>query len=257
MGRVTTHEHLEELLGAYALDALEPDESALVGRHLAACPRCRAEVAEHREVAGLLGYVGEEAPTAVWERIAANLEDAPPAVQLDRVPGTAPVLSIGSRRRRSGGRVLVAAAAAVAAAVISVLGVQVANLDHRTSDLLHSAVPTMTSVRAALAEPGSRQVALAAPVGGPPLVSAVIEPDGSGYVYGSNLRALPPAETYQLWGVVGTKRISYGVLGAAPGIQEFRVAGSVNALAITAEVASGVAVSSKAPVALGPVRSTT
>ncbi|HWG74206.1 MAG TPA: anti-sigma factor [Acidimicrobiales bacterium] len=257
MGRVTTHAHLEELLGAYALDALEPDESALLGRHLAACPRCRAEVAEHREVAGLLGYVGGEAPGEVWERIAANLEDAPPAVQLDRVPGTAPVVSIASARRRTGGRVVVAVGAAVAAGVIAILGVQVANLDHRTNDLLHSAVPTMTSVRAALAEHGALHVALQAPTGGPPLASAVIEPDGSGYLYGSNLRALPPSETYQLWGLVGSQRISYGVLGASPGIQEFRAGGRVDALAITSEVASGGAASSKAPVAIGPLPSTT
>ena len=254
MGRVATHEDLEELLGAYALDALEPEESALVTWHLAACPRCRAEVAEHREVAGLLGSVGQEAPRGLWERIAANLEDPPRAVRLDRVPGTASIVPLGAGRRRTRGRLLVAAAGAVAAAVIALLGIEVANLDHRSTPQI--AAPSMTAVRAALAEHGSRQVSLVSPAGGRPLLSAVIEPDGSGYLYGANLRPLPASETYQLWGVVGDHRISYGVLGAAPGIQEFRAGDGVKVLAVTAEVAGGVSISSKPPVALGPVPST-
>ena len=46
-----THEDIQELLGAYALHAVDPDEAELVERHLETCPRCRAEVEGHREVA--------------------------------------------------------------------------------------------------------------------------------------------------------------------------------------------------------------
>jgi anti-sigma factor RsiW len=69
-----THEEAVELLGAYALDALDPDEAALVEEHLNQCPRCRAEVARHHEVAGLLANSGAEAPAEVWDRIAGRLE---------------------------------------------------------------------------------------------------------------------------------------------------------------------------------------
>jgi anti-sigma factor RsiW len=112
-----THEEAAELLGAYALDALDPDEAALVEEHLDQCPRCRAEVARHHEVAGLLANSGAEAPAEVWDRIAGRLEtpdrsdraDLPDgarepeeperpewerlAARLDRPPGTPDVLA--------------------------------------------------------------------------------------------------------------------------------------------------------------------
>lgn len=49
-----THEEVTELLGAYALDAVDEDERALVEEHLGLCARCRAEVQAHRETATLL-----------------------------------------------------------------------------------------------------------------------------------------------------------------------------------------------------------
>jgi anti-sigma factor RsiW len=52
---------IKELLGAYALDALEPDERAMVEAHLRTCVRCSVEVARHHEVAGLLANPGGDA----------------------------------------------------------------------------------------------------------------------------------------------------------------------------------------------------
>src|ERR1700727_2602092 len=90
MERLTDHEDIEELLGAYALDAVEPDEVEMIERHLEVCPRCRAEVAEHREVTGLLGYVGYEAPAGVWDRISASMQEPPPAMRLARMDAPPP-----------------------------------------------------------------------------------------------------------------------------------------------------------------------
>src|SRR5690606_35755181 len=59
---VSDVDEFTELLGAYALDAVEPDEREAVERHLADCPRCRSEVAEHREVAAYLAHAGTDAP---------------------------------------------------------------------------------------------------------------------------------------------------------------------------------------------------
>ncbi len=86
MERLTAHSELQDLLGAYALDALDPDEAELVERHLPTCPRCRNELADHREVAGLLGYAGGTAPGGVRDRIIASLEEPPPALRLTRIP---------------------------------------------------------------------------------------------------------------------------------------------------------------------------
>ena len=77
-----THEEIGELLGAYALHATEPDEVAIIEAHLAECPKCRAEVAAHLEVATLLGNSGGDAPDGLWDRIADTLEEAPPPLRL-------------------------------------------------------------------------------------------------------------------------------------------------------------------------------
>jgi anti-sigma factor RsiW len=90
--RLTAHENLQELLGAYALDAVEPDEVAAIERHLPTCPRCRTELADHREVAALLGYAGGAAPDGVWDRIIASLEEPPPAMRLTTTPIATPQL---------------------------------------------------------------------------------------------------------------------------------------------------------------------
>lgn len=63
---------IEELLSAYALDALDEGEAALVESHLFAeggCPRCRRSLAELQRVAALLGEsVSQQAPPASLQR---------------------------------------------------------------------------------------------------------------------------------------------------------------------------------------------
>jgi anti-sigma-K factor RskA len=66
---------------------------------------------------------------------------------------------------------------------------------------------------------------------------------------------LPTDRTYQLWGVIGGKTISLGLLGPDPSVVPFSVAGdgSVQAFAITAEHAGGVVQSTNQPVVSGEV----
>jgi len=51
---MSTHQQVVEILGAYALDALEPDEADMVQAHVADCPICQAELASFAQVAGRL-----------------------------------------------------------------------------------------------------------------------------------------------------------------------------------------------------------
>ncbi len=76
------HAELQSLLGAFAIDGVDHDEADAVHSHLAECPRCRAEVAEHRETAAMLASVGAAAPDRLWGRIASALEEPPPPMQL-------------------------------------------------------------------------------------------------------------------------------------------------------------------------------
>jgi hypothetical protein len=269
MKPLTTHEELEDLVGAYALDAVDRDEAEALEAHIATCPRCSAELAAYREVTGLFAYSGQEAPDGLWDRIAARMQDSPPELRLDRIRPrmVTPPEATAERRalfdqpegqidelaaRRRGLRWRwVAPVAAAAAITIAVLGIQVAK---SPSSSVSASGPTMTQVRQALAEPGSRKVTMTGPDGSKVSLDAVITAKGVGYVYGEkDLAALPDDRTYQLWGVVGHAAVSYGLLGASPHIVEFDAGRGVSALAVTAEVASGVVVSHNQAKAVGTV----
>ena len=242
-----THQEIQELLGVYALDAVEPEEADLIEVHLRECPRCRAEVAAHRETAAVLAHSGSSAPPGVWERIAGSLEEeAPPQLDMAKVVALKP-------RRRSIPLPIAAAVAAVAAAVIAVLGVQVDHLDDRT-DTLEAALGSKgldQAVQVALFDEGARRVDLRS-TDGVTLAQAVVRENGEAYFVPQALPALSTEETYQLWAIIDEQAVSVGVLGPHPGVSAFKVAGSgVTVLAVTTEEAGGVVSSSKTPLMIG------
>lgn len=249
-----THDDIEELLGAYALDAVDGTEAEAVELHLRECVRCREEVAAHREVATLLAHSGGDAPAGLWERIAGELDSpAPPALLRlpDRAGGGGVDGGVAGPRRRDRWAM---PALAVAAAVIAVLGFQVVRLDSRV-DRLPAAVETRTvesAARAALLDPDSIRIRLASTAGGPS-ADAVVLPDGHGYLIMKDQQALPYDRTYQLWGVTPGGTVSLGVMGAAPNVVPFAAAGDLKALAVTVERAGGVVSSDQEPVLLGSV----
>jgi anti-sigma factor RsiW len=226
---------IEELLGAYALDALEPDERAIVDQHLSSCPRCRAELAEHLEVAALLGNTGAPAPDDLWSRISESLEEPPPALRLALAPttaasaaaiasssaeggtGAAPVIDLASRTRRLN-RVLVGAVAA-AVVVIAALGAQVVHQERRIDDMASaiSAQGLQGDVVRAMADPDSHKMNLVSPSGEPMSAAAVMTGSGTGYFVATSMPALPEDQTYQLWGIMADGQVvSLGVLGHEP-----------------------------------------
>jgi anti-sigma factor RsiW len=247
-----THDEIGELLGAYALHAVEPAEAELIEAHLATCPKCRAEVAAHGEVATLLGNSGGDAPEGLWDRIASTLEEAPPPLRLAVSDGSAPVPR-ASRWRARGGRVVVAAMGAAAALVIGVLGVKVVDQGDQLAQV-EDALGDDAMLRAAniaLADPRATRTVLVSPDGSL-RAAAVLLPDGTGYLMTDDLPILDPARTYQLWGQTGGGMVSVGLLGAQPdGVVAFRVSGDVAALAITDEIAAGVPQPTAAPILLG------
>jgi anti-sigma factor RsiW len=265
------HHEIEELLGVYALDAVDPETARLVERHLETCVRCSVEVAQHHEVAGLLANSGGESPPELWDTIAGRLDrSAPPswerlAAQLEDgvgrperlAGGDAPVVPGPSRRRApslvAAGAVVVAAAAAVVAIV---LGVQVNHLDRQVSSL-QSTSALVKAERSAMAARSTRMIELTAPAGtpSPSHVLVVLAASGTGFVQVRELPALPTDRTYQLWGVVGGQTISLGLLGPDPIIVPFSVAGRapVRAFAITDEHSGGVVQTTRQPVVAGQV----
>jgi anti-sigma-K factor RskA len=132
-----------------------------------------------------------------------------------------------------------AAVAVAAAAVAAVLGIGLVRADNRVSTLQAAGQPS--AVAAALGTPGHRIVDLEDPRTHARMAQFVVVPDGRGYLVSSSLPALASSKTYQLWGIVGNRPISLGLLGNAPRQAIFTVAGAMrpSSLAVTAEPAGG------------------
>ncbi|HVF13781.1 MAG TPA: anti-sigma factor [Acidimicrobiales bacterium] len=275
MAHELTHEDASELLGVYALDALDADEREAVESHLADCGFCRAEVLEHVEVAGLLSSGIAGAPSSVWDRISGELQGTPPPLNLAPMQAARPDLSHPSaglgqppipptdelserreRRRGAGVRIgALVAAASVAAAVIGVLGIRVVEDGRRMGDIAIGAhgEELARTIDAAKADPEVVKVELRS-TDGALVADAFMLPDGRGYLAEDNLPVLDPDRNYQLWAVVANERISVGVLGSDPEQSAFMANGPVAALAITEEDAGGVVVSRELPLVVGVVR---
>jgi anti-sigma factor RsiW len=102
---MTAHE-IHALSGAYAVDALDPEERARFEEHLAHCAECQAEVAGLQEAAALFPEISAtEPPADLRERVLAEIATVRP------LP---PVTEQVTRRRPRWVNAVAAAAAAVA-----------------------------------------------------------------------------------------------------------------------------------------------
>jgi len=72
------HETIAGLIPAYALGAIDPDESQVVEAHLRSCPLCRALLVEHRNLADdlLFAMPPISAPVGLTERMQRRLASA-------------------------------------------------------------------------------------------------------------------------------------------------------------------------------------
>jgi anti-sigma factor RsiW len=240
-----SHDDIQELLGAYALHAVDADEAEVVERHLDECPRCRAEVAGHRDVAARLGNTGGLAPEGLWDRIASHLEEVPPPMRLHLPDAAGTVIPLAPRRRAVVSRVAAVALSAAAVLAIGVLGAQVVRQQDRL-DRFEAALSDGSAL-----DPNASQAALESP-DGDVTGSAVLLTNGTGYLMVDDLPALDGDRTYQLWGLTDAGLISLGLLGSEPGaIVPFQAGDGIDALAITAEASGGVVQSDNPAVVAG------
>lgn len=274
-----SHREIEALLGAYALDSVDGDEREVIELHLRECPRCRAEVAEHREVAALLAHSGTSAPDDVWDRILGELEPPPPALRMSMIPpavlggeasgepradadadanageAAAPV-SLAARRQAVRTRVL-AVVLAAAAVIVIVLGVVTIRQSQRL-DQMDTALRNVTLGRLAsqaLTDPRSSSGKLTTD-DGRLAASVVVTGKGEGYLLASRLPQLAKERTYQLWGNVRGSLISLGVFDGRTDVVAFRLGANVKQLkgfAVTEEAAPGVSVARNRPVLQGVI----
>jgi len=211
-GRGYTHEELELLVSAYALDALEPDEAAAVAEHLEQCEGCRAAFDAALETAALLALHadGAEPPVELRERILTAARATPqeavvaaapaaPALAEAPEPAVAPAAAAPPERRRKRFREVFtpsrnfAAAFAIAAGLLGVLYLS----ERNTNDQLRSERDASALVGQVLAAPGAHVVALTGPggsTGGAVLVSDQHKP-----VVVADLLPAPPGKIWEVW----------------------------------------------------------
>lgn len=245
-----THDEIHELLGVYALDAVDPDEAVAIASHVESCADCRAELDGYRETLGVLGVTTTQPPEGVWEGIQSQLGTAPAAP---------PITSLGEVRRARRPRprrwLLAVAAIVVLLAGVATLAVLAANQQSRITNINHQldALDANQTVarRAAVAAsaPDARRVALRSHAGGE-LAAMVLLPDGTAYLVPTRgMGTIDTAHTYQIWGITGTQPVSLGVVGNQPAITELHIPHQFDQLAVTVERSPGAKAPTTAPIA--------
>lgn len=251
-----------ELLGAYALDAVDDDERAAIDELLDTDADARAELARFREATDRLAGPDVAPPPGLWEGLAARLgEDGPTALgresppvvvddEHDRDDDTGPVDGPGTGAQddrsnvtqfpaaspfpgRPGRKPFPTLAAAAAVVVIALVGAAVVLL---RDDAAPATIDQLA--QSALADGDHEVVDLV--VDDRLIAQIAFDASGAGYFVGGELEPLAADRTYQLWGVEGEQVISLGVLGSEPSAFAFHSDGAVDAFVLTDERAGGV-----------------
>lgn len=260
MARELTPSELDELLGAFALDAVDGDERVQVEEYLTRSVEAQNEVAELREVAAMLAYSdGGAAPEGLWSRIEGALGAEPPGLVLpidrarsERVRrGATGRRGIGRRSIGTRGAVALAGAAVAAALVVGiVVNVEMSRQDERLDQMAASVERDgmRRAAMAAMADPRGRMLQLE-PVEGAGTATVVMMPDGEGFLMAHDVPRLAKGRTYQLWAMTGDANapalVSAGVLGRGPEVVAFRAPASAHGFVVTAEADPGVTSSSE------------
>jgi anti-sigma-K factor RskA len=221
-------DELRDLLGAYALDALDADEHARVEEYVLHDPDARAELHQLEHAVAWLGHASPRPSDAAWEAVRVEMDRD---LVADRGADPAPVVDLAARRARPRWQQITALAAAVA--LVVALGVG------------------MVSVFSSDGGSGTTTVALAAP-DGRVAVTARMHDDGTGTIVRSSLPVAPAGHEYQLWSQAKptASMRSAGLLGPNPDGEHIRVPAHAHRIAISVEPTGGSRAPTTAPVAV-------
>jgi anti-sigma factor RsiW len=191
---VMADDHL--LVGAYALDALDPAERRAFEAHLERCAACRTEVSELTGTAALLA-VAVPAPVGepLFDRVMDEVRTTPQLSPLLAVPGHGATAEAPRPRRRLPGNQprwwLGAAAVIIFALVVGTTVTRLAREHARDADLA-----------AIIDDPAGQHHELRGDRPGRVLVH--LQPDtGRAAVEAHGVPALDPSKTYELWFMAG------------------------------------------------------
>lgn len=256
---VTTDVH--ELVGAYALDALDDEERRFFERHLDDCGDCRVEVDEFQATGALLGTAADdEPPPAMRDRVLAAVAATPqaapereplgqqrgpvPLPPQEPAPSSAPVHELHGTRERL--RQLLPAVAAVI--VLGVAGVTVVVTQTGTEPVADD------QLAEAVAAPDARFVDLAAPDGA---TARLVWSDerGGGVFVTEGLQGAPQGHAYALWVIEAETPVLLGMFqpdeqGHATHSIDGQPPGGLT-VAVTVEVEDGVESPTTDPIIVG------
>jgi anti-sigma-K factor RskA len=183
------------LAGAYALNALPPDEAAAFRTHLAECAPCRLEVAEFQATAAQLAVaVAEQPPAALGERVmnvVRQTRQAPPLTHGRPTQTMGSALTDEAHHRRPKSWMF-----AAAAAVLFVLGLGVLVL---RPALDHSPVTEADNHMMAVMHAPDARTSTAEVDGGGSITVISSRKMAAAVVMGERLPQLDRDHDYQLW----------------------------------------------------------
>lgn len=245
---------IHTLTGAYAVDALPPDERDRFEEHLAACEPCRLEVRELQATAARLGSAGPAEPPpalkgAVMDEIRRTRQEPPLTL-----PGPADTEQRTSPSPPSPWyQQVLAPAAAILVLVVIGLTAVIANLNGRLDELEARAVP----VADVLTAPDAITVAQAGP-GGSQMRLVASPTRGEGVLLVDGMDRAPTDRVYQLWLLRDGEASPAGLLqvderGRGTHVMTGDMS-DVSAVALTIEPAGGSPQPTSDPITVMPLR---
>jgi anti-sigma-K factor RskA len=225
-------EHVDELIAAHALHALDPDDERRVEAHVAECEACRAKLRELEAVSGALAYAAPPAvpPPELRDRVLSAVR--PVSSSAPAAPADAPPV----RARRSRSWWPRVAAIAVPVLAVAVVGLVIWNLSLR-DQLSNTRKNLATGVTLSL----------------PGVGNAVADTAGGVTLYAS-APSVPAGKTYEAWVISGGKASPAGLF--PPGTTHLTLTLHVqpgDVIAITIEPAGGSPQPTQAPIASAKV----
>jgi anti-sigma-K factor RskA len=215
---------LHTLSGAFALDALSPEEAAEFRTHLVGCAVCRQEVRELREAAARMGEVEAFAPPPELKaRVLAAADRTP-----QKPPRIIPLSGTTPTRRRWAR--LSAAAAAVVLLAGGAIGIGTLLGDDDPTGLQAAVVQVFEAQDAHVAEVDTSHG---------PLRVATSAGKAEMAVDTSDLVDLDSAHVYQLWSIQDGSPVSVGVLDDPSTGAAMAMPAAGTEVAITVEPAGG------------------
>jgi hypothetical protein len=213
-----SHGEIQELLGAYALGAVDEPEHVIIEAHLATCESCRAELDDHSRLAeNLRRHASRVSPLASVESNGSSKNGA--------APHASP-----SRRWRF--------PVAMAIAFVLIGGLFARN-EIRFNKLGSSTERLELLERAHMATtaPGVVVTTLLTPRREPVLTVVSRSLGGEAYAINGTLPPLPDGQSYQLWRVGSGGTTAAVALGRQPDTAAFSIPPGVTEFLLTAEKA--------------------